>query len=251
MLYIFLITFTYKVLFILKKILIIDDDTDLLVNMKILLENFFYSVSTASSKNEIMLNINKKYDVVITDIMMPNIDGYRVFELIKSSNPDTPIIFHSAIDSGIDEVKSLEIGANDYIRKPCHPRVMLARIKKVLNNKTSVLSEKSQECKIYKFNGWYVNVDKQEVIDPCNRHITLTTACFDLLLLFLNNSNKIITRNQIMDEIYRNNYESNYRNIDNFIYKLRKNIKIDGKSIFKTIHGKGYMLALDVVKCWE
>lgn len=180
-----------------------------------------------------MRRINDIVDLWILDIMLPgSINGYQLIEEIKKRRPDIPVIFTSARDQDIDKVTGLEMGSDDYVAKPFSPKELVLRVKAILRR---------QGLKNYiNQNGYNIDVDKRIVLDGKGSEINLTSKEFDLLLLFINNKNNLLTREDILDKVWNmENEEDKIRIVDDLLRRLRSkmpNIRIE------TIYGKGYKL---------
>lgn len=177
--------------------------------------------------------INDIVDLWILDIMLPgSINGYQLIEEIKKRRPDIPVIFTSARDQDIDKVTGLEMGSDDYVAKPFSPKELVLRVKAILRR---------QGLKNYiNQNGYNIDIDKRIVLDGKGAEISLTSKEFDLLLLFINNKNNLLTREDILDKVWNmENEEDKIRIVDDLLRRLRSkmpNIRIE------TIYGKGYKL---------
>lgn len=225
------------------RILIIDDEPSIAEHLASALQedNFNTTVLCDPAIEEPWKN--NHYDLIITDVMMPSINGYDLFQRIRNSQPDLPIIFFTALSSDLDELKALEMGASDFIPKPSHPQVIRNRILNILGQKPK---ESLETAVTYAFDGWKLLTKTRQLFSPTGSEAALSQKCFDLLHLFISKPKTFISRNDIVDYLYPYNYESNYRNIDSFIYKLRLALNDKQATIIKTIHGKGYIFPGDV-----
>ena len=219
------------------KVYIIEDDEDinelLVYNLK--KENF--EVRSFLNGKEGLEAIKKdKPDIVILDIMLPDIDGIEICKTLKSSDEysNIPIIMLTAKSTEIDKVVGLELGADDYITKPFSFRELIARIKAVLRrynrNKNEELKEK----------GFTINKETLKLIID-DREIPLTLTEYKLLGYLIKNKNKLLTRESILNTVWGNKqYDVYDRTIDVHIKKLREKLGKYGKNI-KTVRGLGYI----------
>lgn len=211
------------------KILIVEDEKNIsdLIKDTISLAHYEYDCSYdgEDALNKIKEN---KYDLILLDIMLPKIDGFEIIEKIK--NIDTPIIFLSAKNDVNSIVKGLKGGGIDYITKPFEPLELLARIELRIS--------KTKE-NIYKFKNITVNLDTREVSKDKEK-IYLAPKEYDLLILILNNKNKVLSRDEILDKVWNIETDVETRTVDYHIQQLRK--KLDLKENLITIHGVGYIL---------
>ena len=173
---------------------------------------------------------NEKIDLWILDIMLPDIDGIDLLRNIKNRYSDIPIIFMSARNSDIDKITGLELGCDDYIAKPFLPRELVIRSKKLLER----VYKKSQEELI--ISNYTIDINKRIVSDGENL-IELTSKEFDMLLFFTESAGQALSREQIINRVWGQDYFCSDRIVDNLIKRLRKklaNLKIE------TIYGYGY-----------
>lgn len=211
------------------KILIVEDEKNIsdLIKDTISLAHYEYDCSYdgEDALNKIKEN---KYDLILLDIMLPKIDGFEIIEKIKTI--DIPIIFLSAKNDVNSIVKGLKGGGIDYITKPFEPLELLARIELRIS--------KTKE-NIYKFKNITVNLDTREVSKDKEK-IYLAPKEYDLLILILNNKNKVLSRDEILDKVWNIETDVETRTVDYHIQQLRK--KLDLKENLITIHGVGYIL---------
>lgn len=212
-----------------SKILIVEDEKNIsdLIKDTISLAHYEYDCSYdgEDALNKIKEN---KYDLILLDIMLPKIDGFEIIKKIKTI--DTPIIFLSAKNDVNSIVKGLKGGGIDYITKPFEPLELLARIELRIS--------KTKE-NIYKFKNITVNLNTREVSKDKEK-IYLAPKEYDLLILILNNKNKVLSRDEILDKVWNIETDVETRTVDYHIQQLRK--KLDLKENLITIHGVGYIL---------
>lgn len=220
------------------KILLVDDENDILEFLSYNLEKENYSVITATNGIDALKKLNQNPDLIVLDVMMPKLDGYetckRIRELEKFKY--TPIIFLTAKSNENDEITGLDVGADDFIRKPVSQSKLIARIKANLR-KIEKQSVNQTELKYY---GIQINIEKhQTVID--GKEIFFPKKEFELLKLFLMNPGKILTRKFILKEIWGDEIFVVDRTIDVHIRKIRE--KLNKYEYFiQTIKGVGYKL---------
>ncbi|MCP4298381.1 MAG: response regulator transcription factor [Proteobacteria bacterium] len=219
------------------KILIIDDDeklNDLLVDYfaKFDLQVF----SAIHPKEGFKLLTNEKPDLVILDVMLPDMDGFEICkEIRKESN--IPIIMLTARGDITDKVVGLEIGADDYLAKPFEPRELVARIQSVLRR-----SGEKKETKLLQFGALTINTANHEV-KLGDMIIDLTSAEYELLTLFTKNQGSVLSRDEIMDRVRGIEWESFDRSVDVLVSRLRHKLHDDPKhpNYLKTVWGTGYL----------
>ncbi|MFV0247295.1 MAG: response regulator transcription factor [Mycoplasmatales bacterium] len=210
-------------------ILIVEDEkklNDMLKDMVVLDK---HKVTQALNGKEALKQFEKNdYDLIITDIMMPKMNGYELTERIREVNQNIPILMLTAKVDSEDEIKGFELGVTDYVKKPFSMYVLRKRINFQLNR---IEKQKSLILK-----------DKLNNLDPdkhiLNNKIELTQKEFKILSFFMSNPNKILTREEIIDYVWGINYYADPRIVDNHIKNLRKKLKKDN---IVSKSGLGYM----------
>ena len=223
------------------KILIVDDEPDIVELVKINLEKNGFDVISSYTGREIF-DLFKKFsiDLVILDLMLPDIDGLEICKILKSENEtkNIPIIMLTAKDTEIDKVLGLELGADDYITKPFSPRELVARVRAVLRR-----TRKPSDESILKFdNILKIDLKKFEVFVNGEK-INLTTTEFKLLKALAIRRGEVLSRNELLDYIWGNEKIVIDRTIDVHIKHLREKLGKVGKFI-KNVRGVGYKLDL-------
>jgi len=217
-------------------ILIVDDDNRILKLLKKFLSQNNYLVSTSTSTSEaINLLSNFTYDLIILDVMMPEITGLEFATKIKASGSIMPIVMLTALSEPEDKIKGLEAGANDYVTKPFEPRELLLRINNLVNSHS--LHKKEQ--KLVRFGNNYYNLITKEFTQN-DANIKLSASEEKLLDALLDSNNQVITR----DELSKKMGGLNPRSVDVQIVRLRNKIEADPKvpKFLKTIRNQGYVL---------
>ncbi|RLD13902.1 MAG: DNA-binding response regulator [Caldiserica bacterium] len=223
------------------KILIVDDEPDIVELVKINLEkNGFDVISSCTGRG--IFNLFKKFsiDLVILDLMLPDIDGLEICKILKSENEtkNIPIIMLTAKDTEIDKVLGLELGADDYITKPFSPRELVARVRAVLRR-----TKRSSDERILTFdNILKIDLKKFEVFVN-EKKVNLTTTEFKLLKALAIRRGEVLSRNELLDYIWGNEKIVIDRTIDVHIKHLREKLGKVGKFI-KNVRGVGYKLDL-------
>ena len=219
------------------RILIADDEA----RMRILLSDFLthegYSVVEAKNGKEALESFvsQPNFQVVLLDVMMPAMDGWEVLEAIRQMS-QVPIIMLTAMDTEKDELKGFRAGADEYITKPFSPTILIARI-------NALLKRTGQPVK---------NVDKGDVHIDLQRHsvrireeaVELSQTEYRMLLYFIENESKVLTREQLLNNIWGFDYYGTDRTVDTHINRLRAKLKSAGEMIL-TIRGYGYKFEVD------
>jgi two-component system phosphate regulon response regulator PhoB len=220
-----------------NKILVVDDEEDILELIKYNLELENYEVISASSGEECLKKVTEyKLDLIVLDLMLPGISGLEVCKKLKieSETLDIPIIMLTAKSTESDIVLGLELGADDYITKPFSPKVLTARIKSVLR-RSKIPDDQAQIISRY---GFKINITGREV-SYNGKLINLTYSEFEILRLFISHPGRVYSRLQIMQTARDDNYIVTERAIDVQIVNLRKKM-MDGGVYIKTVRGVGY-----------
>lgn len=208
-----------------KHILIVDDEPSIVKGLRFNLEQQEgYIVSEARDGQE-ALNIffKGKFDMVLLDLMLPKVDGMEVCQKIRS-NSDVPIIMLTAKDSDIDKLTGLEFGADDYMTKPFNMLELKARIKAIFRRSEG--SYKHEDKDIIKVLDIVVNLNTRNV-EIAGRDIELTAKEFDLLHLMITNRGKVYSREELLNTVWKNDYDGDLRTVDVHVRRLRKKIESD------------------------
>ena len=217
-------------------ILCVDDDDKIRELLKVFLRKNNFSVSTAESVDEAKKLLNLFiFDIIVLDIMMPNVSGTEFLDTFRKENLNTPVIMLTA-NSQLDiKTQSYSLGCDDYLSKPFEPMELILRIKKLLNPRVNNI----KNDKKYYF-GEFIYESNTKKLNKNNKIIGLTTNEEHLLEILINNVNKEISREYIGKKL---NIHSNLRSVDVIVARLRKKITSSSDTSFlKTVRGKGYML---------
>lgn len=236
-------------------ILIVDDDEDI----RSLLTSFFqrhsFDVLLAKDGTEMFDALENCFvDLVILDIMLQGDDGIDLCRQMRTKSR-VPIIMLTAMSDHMDRVVGLEVGADDYVTKPFDQRELMARVKAVLRRTTDSVPASSREKirpKLY-FGQWCLDVARRELLVGERALILLTSGEFDLLLAFVENPQRVLTRDQLLDARGLAHTPSDYpfdRTIDVLVSRLRRKLESDPRnpSIIRTIRNGGYMFTLKVTR---
>ena len=225
-----------------KRILVVDDESNMRRGLRDNLEFEGYEVMEAED-GEIALKVHAEndFDLIVLDVMMPNLGGFDVCKTIRNSGDQTPIILLTAKGEEIDKVLGLEIGADDYVQKPFSIRELLARIKAVLRRaKTEVKTEDTAQIGL-------LNVNFKEYKAVRNgEEERLSHKEFEILNFLLQHKNEIVDRYDLLKNVWGYNEQPTTRTVDNFIVKLRQKVEENPAKPqhIITIHGSGYKLIL-------
>ena len=230
-----------------KRILVVDDEEDLCEILQFNLEQAGYIVDTAYSAEEVIEKKLYDYDLFLLDIMMGEISGFRLANHLKKieSCINTPIIFLSAKDTETDKLRGFSVGADDYISKPYSINEVIARVKAVLNRTSRSVypqedkTSKTAQDEIIEFEDMKLNLTQKNLFIK-DQEIILTKREFELLRFFLKYRNVVLSREQLAEEIWKEESFIQGRTIDVNITRLRKKIKPYDKNLV-TRQGYGYI----------
>lgn len=220
------------------RILVVDDEEDLCEILKFNLENEGYEVDTANSAEEALKMNISSYHLLLLDVMMGEISGFKMANLLKKDKKtaQVPIIFITAKDTENDTVTGFNLGADDYISKPFSLREVIARVKAVLRRTATSDTEKAPEQLCYQ--SLVIDITKKKVsID--GEEVPLTKKEFEILFLLLQNKGRVFSREDILSRIWSDGVYVLDRTIDVNITRLRKKIGTYGKRIVTRL-GYGY-----------
>ncbi len=232
-----------------NKILVVDDEEDIVELMSFQLENDGFDVISANDGMEAIVKINKENpSLVILDIMMPRMSGLDVIKLIRAKEEDShlPIIIVSAKSSEDDVVMGLDLGADDYLTKPFSLKVLSAKVKAIKRRFESKTVEKViEDTQIIKFSSLVLDRNKYTcTLD--SKNIELTATEFELLFLMASDIGRVFTRNQLINDSKGSDYPVTQRSIDVQVVSLRKKLGEFGKNTIKTVWGIGYKIENEV-----
>ena len=225
------------------QILVVDDDERICRLLKRYLMREGYGVSTAANAAEMRQRVSGEMpDLVILDLNLPDADGFTLARELRSRS-EVGIIMLTGKSDSVDRVVGLELGADDYVTKPFDERELLARVRSVLRRAGQSRAPASDEDgSIVRFAGWHLDLTAHELTSPKNEMVHLTSYEFQLLSMFVERPNRVLTRDQILDLVTGRDWDPFDRSIDIRIGKLRKKLEEDPKNprLIKTIRGAGY-----------
>lgn len=225
-----------------KEILLVEDEENIVTGLIFNLELEGYAVTHAKDGNiakNILFNENKKYSLIILDVMLPGISGFDLCHALRKKKDYTPVLMLTAKKFDKDKIYGLQTGADDYMTKPFNLEELLLRIQALLrrqewNNINKIVN-------ILEFGDCYINFDNF-VAKAFGKEIKLTNLEFKLLKLFAENDNKVISREELLEKVWEIKDYLNLRTVDNFILRLRKYFEKDPSNpkYFQSFRGVGY-----------
>jgi DNA-binding response OmpR family regulator len=228
-----------------KKIMIVEDEPSLIFTLRDTLENEGYEIHIVENGNDaIQVAGDVQPDLMILDVMLPGISGFEVCKQIRQLKHTYPIIMLTARDQEIDKVTGLNIGADDYITKPFGVKELLARIQARLRRANSY----SRSGPIDAVTLGEVRIELNEsVVNRPDKQVELTTREVELIRFLVAHANEPVSRDSLLENVWRYEYSTNTRTVDVHISKLRSKIELqpDDPRYLVTLHGVGYMMKLN------
>ena len=223
-------------------ILLVEDEVHMHHTIKLNFKLEGYQVSSAYDGVEALKFIESEYfDVIVLDVMMPELDGISVVEHIRLNNIETPVLILSAKNSSVDRILGLKKGADDYLTKPFNLEELLLRVEKLIE-KNKRLQSTSQQLENYSFNHNSIDFKALTAKNFLNNHISLSKKEAMLLKLLIDNKGEVVNREKILQMVWGYNVYPTTRTIDNFILSFRKYFEQDPKNPkhFLSVRGIGY-----------
>ncbi len=227
---------------LMNHILVIDDDPHIREIVEFTLKKSGFKVSVAEDgKCGLQSFEMERPDLVVLDILMPEMDGTEVCKRIRAES-ETPIVFLTSVDDEIDRVLGLEMGGDDYVTKPFSPRELVARVKAVLRRSSKTERGDSHEPKELVHGGLRLDLDRYKAYQG-DVEVKLTVTEFRVLQALISYPGKVYSRDDLMDLAYPEGNVVSDRTIDSHIKRIRKKFEAAGGSPIDTVHGVGYRLA--------
>ena len=225
------------------RILIVEDEAAILMALEDDLRLEGYEVETAMDGPSGLAKASKGgYDLVILDVMLPEMDGFEVCRQLRSSGVSTPVLMLTAKSQEIDKVLGLELGADDYVTKPFSPRELLARVKALLRR----AQPKARELHVFSFGDVEVDFRKYEAL-KAGVSVDLTAREFDLLEFFARHPGRVFRRSDLLDQVWGYGHEGYEHTVNSHINRLRAKIEDNPSQpkMIVTVWGVGYKFAAE------
>ncbi|KXG09977.1 Response regulator ArlR [Anoxybacillus sp. P3H1B] len=220
------------------RLLIVEDNVDLLQSIIQILNDEFTVDSATNGEEGLFLARQNIYDAIILDVMLPEIDGFAIVQKMRAEEIQTPVLFLTAKDSLEDRVKGLDFGGDDYLVKPFQAAELKARLRALLRRSGSLTTNQTLRYRGIELLG------KEKDIKVDDHFIRLTAKQYELLEYLINNKGTILTKEQIYDRVWGFDSDTTIAIVEVFIHHLRKKLEPFGyHTDIKTIRGVGYMLA--------
>jgi len=224
------------------KVLLVEDEVNLARPLQFNLEQEDYEVwSTASGIEALEWHVKENFDLIILDLMIEDIDGFEVARQVRQRDQRLPILMLTARTAESDRVLGLEIGADDYMVKPFHLRELLLRVQRMLERSRWYVERKQKEREV-RIAGFQVNLEKLTGVGP-QGPLRLTALEADLLEVLASEPNRVFTRAELLQRVWRYRSDIETRTVDNFIMRLRRYFEKepDSPTHFVSVRGRGYM----------
>jgi two-component system OmpR family response regulator len=230
-------------------ILVVDDDPELRELITGFLGGHGYRVRAAENVAAMTVSIERERpDLIVLDVMMPGEDGLSAARRLAAAK-GPPVIILSALGSDTDRIIGLEVGADDYLAKPCNPRELLARVRALLRRSSRGEAVQAEEARPYGFAGWRLDVTRRDLRDPTDIFINLSDGEFALLRAFVEHPQRILSRDQLLDLVHGGRAEVYDRAIDTQISRLRRKLNDRAQEeMIRTVRSEGYMLLPKVTR---
>jgi two-component system OmpR family response regulator len=231
-----------------ERILVVDDDPGIRDVVSEFLTQHGYAVDTApDARGMEHALVGRRPDLVVLDVMLPGEDGLAICR--RLSRPGGPaIIMLSAMGEETDRIIGLELGADDYLPKPCNPRELLARIRAVLRRRQEPNTEIEPLVAACEFAGWRLDLVRHELSSPQRVVVNLTSGEFSLLRAFVERPQRVLTRDQLLEMARGPESDAFDRAIDVQISRLRRKLENggDGQELIRTVRNEGYLFTAKV-----
>ena len=229
-------------------VLIVDDDRELLRLLARFLERHGLRVSTARDGREMRQALaDWRIELIVLDLMLPGENGLTLCRQLRATS-SMPIIMLTAMGEETERIIGLEMGADDYLPKPCSPRELLARIRSVLRRTRSTATSQSQRARILVFERWQLDLARRRLKSPDGFIVDLSPTEFELLAAFAEHPQQVLSRDQLLDLAHGRGAAPFDRTIDIQVSRLRRKIEPDPKSpeLITTVRGGGYLFTPSV-----
>ena len=222
-------------------ILLADDDTVLAEMLTEYLRGQGFEITLVHNGEDALAASKSPKDMIILDIMMPKMDGLEVLKAVRQTDNETPVIMLTARGDDIDRILGLELGADDYMPKPCNPRELLARVKAILRRANVTERQPSPKTDYIEAGDVRMNTHNRQV-QLLGEALVLTQTEFDILQMLLESPDELISKQLISEEILGRKLGAYDRSIDVHISNLRRKLSPTETLSIQTVRGSGYLL---------
>ncbi|HVZ08354.1 response regulator [Rhodopila sp.] len=231
-----------------SRIAVVEDDPDVSRMMVSCMTEHGFEVTPAANGRDLdRVMSSEKIDLVILDVGLPGEDGLSICRRLRGKS-SVPIIMVTGRGSDTDRIVGLEIGADDYLPKPFNPRELVARVKAVMRRSAMAERQQADTARVMMFEGWKLDLARRQLFDPDGQPRSLTSGEFNILAIFCNNPRKVLSRDELLDQLHGRAAAVFDRSVDVQISRLRRKIETRTKdpSFIKTIRYGGYFFTPQV-----
>jgi two-component system OmpR family response regulator len=226
------------------KLLVVDDEPDIVELLSASLKYHGYAVATAKSGREAMEEARRfRPDMILLDVMMPELDGFDVLRRLRGEGTRTPVLFLTARDATEDKIKGLTLGGDDYVTKPFSLSEILARIQAVLRRANDPAGGASSMSARLTIADIELDDDTHEVF-KAGQEVPLSPTEFKLLRYFMTNPGRVLSKAQILDHVWQYDFGGDAGVVESYVSYLRKKIDTTEPRLLHTLRGVGYSLRL-------
>jgi len=229
-----------------KRILLVEDEPHLAFNMNFNLQAEGYDVVPAVDGQIALQKFanNGPFDLIILDVMLPEVNGFDVAKSIREHDDQTQILMLTALGKEDDRLRGFEAGADDYVTKPFHLQEFLLRVKRMIKRSQYFHTPgDASSAEVLRCGPFALNTELLHLVTPTGQH-TLTALEADVLREFMKNPKRVLSRQHLLDTVWGMKGDIETRTVDNFIVRLRRYLEVDpGKPVFLvSVRGRGYRL---------
>ena len=230
------------------QVLIVEDEAHLAAGLKLNLELEGYEVTLAASGRQAQAQFSRPggFDVIILDVMLPDSDGFTICRGLRESRDFTPVLMLTARNQSADRVTGLESGADDYLSKPFELDELLARVRSLLRRRNWERRNTEEVSSHYRFGLARIDFDRHEVTVD-GQEVSLTSLELELLRYFAQNPERVLSRAELLEQVWKLRNYPNTRTVDNFVMRLRRHFEPDPSQpiYFHSVRGAGYRFLPD------
>jgi two-component system, OmpR family, response regulator len=222
------------------RLLVVDDESNITDLLAMALRYEGFDVTTAGTGTDALEEARSKvFDLIVLDVMLPDVDGFEVARQLVSTGHRVPVLFLTARDATADKVRGLSVGGDDYVTKPFSLEEVMARIHAILRRTQPEANDESR----VEFADVVMDLDTREVWRG-DRSVDLTDTEFRLLRYLMLNPRRVLTRGQILDHVWDYDFGGDANVLDTYIHYLRRKLDVDAPRLIQTVRGVGYSMRL-------
>ena len=233
-----------------RKILVVDDDARLRALLERYLGEQGFTVKAVADSTQMDRALARElYDLMVLDLMLPGEDGLAICRRLRAQDNTIPVVMLTAKGDEVDRIVGLEMGADDYLPKPFHPRELLARVRSILR-RAPEQPDGDGNVRTLKFAGWTLDLGARHLVDAQGVVTPLSSGEFRMLNALAESPNRVLSRDQLMDVLAGRSAGPFDRTVDVMISRLRRRLGDDGREprIIRTLRSEGYVLSVPVEK---